>query len=668
MGHELDLPPYLLLLGHKFVLRAMKNKDAVILVSGDEGEGKCEIKDSRVLMANGEWKPIQDIVIGDLILSPQNDGSYIYAKVLETFSMNSETYDVTELNKTKKILYSCSANHKIPINSKVYPRNKNKERLSKDSFWEIKHYKAKDYADLSKNRKTNQTTFTSFPIIKFLGKENLKIEPYTLGVWLGDGHYKKSQIGITSADEEIMKEVLKFYKILRIRGKLNTKAKSYLFSTKGDLAKQLTEIGLKDRGSGDKFIPQEALLSDLEYRKRLLAGLIDSDGYLSKTMSYSITSKSKKLAEDILFLVYSLGGRGNIRKIKKGIKKLNFIGEYYHISFYLGNLKLPIQLKRKTKDNIFFYLSANRISIDVKLRNLSETVYGFTLDSPSGWYITDNFMITHNSTICMEIGAAICRAAKEELTKRGIPFKETDYEFSLKQNMIYSNEQTEVRTKLRSMPKYTPIVPDEAIKFLYKLNWASAGQKYINTLYALARRENKITILPIPRFIDVNEYFRNHRVRIWVHIIEEGYAVVFVKDKSAFNPKDPWLIQENMKIVEKIRKRKGFLSTTRDWIWAYSRCINFVKWFRFPGLPDPVYGQYDILSENKYEGLEDAFNIDERGRKIPYKGALRGMMEEMLAKGYDLNRLSYITKLNIPTINKILNIGEGNAKVEKNET
>ena len=256
------------------------------------------------------------------------------------------------------------------------------------------------------------------------------------------------------------------------------------------------------------------------------------------------------------------------------------------------------------------------------------------------------------STLAIEIGMAVSLAA--------------DLEFRLDKNMIYTNETMELREKLVKLPKCSPIIPDEAIKFLYKLNWASAGQKYINTLYSLARKENKITILPIPRFTDINEYFRNHRVKIWIHIIKEGSAVIFAKNKSAFNYRDSWNIQDNEKIIEKIRKRKkSMFFSTWDWIRAYRNCPNFVLFFHFPKLPDAVYGQYEILAQNKYEGLEEIFNLDETGmKKIPYREGLAKMIKELMDKGYDANRVSYVSGLNIPTINKILmNIEQEKGKI-----
>lgn len=88
-------------------------KDALILVSGDTG---CQPKGNKVLMEDGSWKNVEDIKVGDKVISPQKDGTNLFSEV--KWINNYEcpiTYDVIQNNKKNKILYSCSNNHKIPF-------------------------------------------------------------------------------------------------------------------------------------------------------------------------------------------------------------------------------------------------------------------------------------------------------------------------------------------------------------------------------------------------------------------------------------------------------------------------------------------------------------------------------------------------------------------------
>jgi hypothetical protein len=376
--------------------RLKQEKDAFILITGQTG---CQPAGSKVLMSNGEWKNVEEIKIGDEIISPQKDGTNKFSKV--TFTTDWECnnmYNIEENKRDNQLLYRCSNNHIIPYYDRKNIRiTVDGKRKSIESEWNIKNKTAQDFSNISKNQLSHtKIGFSSFSINNFNNRENCIVDPYTLGIYLGDG-YSKTAVSITTSYNEIVKEIEKKYDIMSVRNKKGTDAKRYDFSVYSPLTQQLKLLGLLNKRSGDKFIPKVAKLSDYNYRKKLLAGLIDSDGYYGKS-SYSYCSKSKQLVEDVRDIVYSLGGRTRkIRKIKKGIKSIGFVGEYYNVNFYLGDMDLPIKIKRKKKETSCIYLSSNRLGIVAKRSNLKERVYGFEVDSDSHWYITDNWMITHNS-------------------------------------------------------------------------------------------------------------------------------------------------------------------------------------------------------------------------------------------------------------------------------
>lgn len=435
-------------------------RDTVLIFEGAEGEGKCQPKGSRVLMASGEWKNIEEIKEGDLVISPQKNGSNVFAKVTELSNwFCNETYDVIQLNKIKKKLYSCSNNHLIPINVKVNPREKlteseklldrqemfdlfkNKKRIKGN--WQIKNYEASSYFKLSNRTKKNMTSLSSFGVDKFLNRDNCKIEPYSLGVYLGDGSFSSLKKGskvsrglnITNSEYKILEEVSKYYPIMGVSKTDGRNTTNYRFTLKGELSKLLTEYSLEGKGSGEKFIPKDAMLSDKNYRKRLLAGLIDTDGYYNHG-GYQFTLKSKELIENIKDLTYSLGGRtGEIREVVKSIKSINFKGTYYSITLYLHNLNLPLINEYKIKKTPSFYLSSNRLSIDV-VKSKPSMVYGFSLDSPSKWYITDNWMVTHNTTYSIAVGYYVA-------WKTGREFDDTHVFSDLRELIDYAKNNEE---------------------------------------------------------------------------------------------------------------------------------------------------------------------------------------------------------------------------------
>ena len=230
----------------------------------------------------------------------------------------------------------------------------------------------------------------------------------------------------------------------------------------------------------------------------------------------------------------------------------------------------------------------------------------------------------------------------------------TKLPFTINENMIFKDEEQLLREKIKNLPKYSVVMPDEAIKFLYKQNWATSGQKFINVLYALSRKENKITILPIPRFTDINEFFRNHRVQLWIHIIKEGTALVFCKDWSPFSFKDPWHIDANNKLIEKMRYNKKFAAfTTSEKIKILKVCRNFVMRINFPKLNDDLYGEYLTKSRQDYDDINIMTKIDKKP-KIFYWEQLKPLIQRLIEKGDNVEIISKKISMPIKEINRII--------------
>jgi hypothetical protein len=148
-----------------------KDFDGMIIVCGRERLGKCCPAGTKVMIVNGEWKNIEDIKIGDEVLSPQLDGSYIYAKVSEVHNwFSSDIYDIYELHRQKKKLYSCAGNHLIPINEK------------RNGKWEVQNYEAQELAKKSNNIKTLKIKERKIKIKKFhYDKMSIRLEKQAEG-------------------------------------------------------------------------------------------------------------------------------------------------------------------------------------------------------------------------------------------------------------------------------------------------------------------------------------------------------------------------------------------------------------------------------------------------------------------------------------------------------
>jgi hypothetical protein len=475
-------------------------------------------------MSNGEWKNIENIKIGDEVISPQKDGTNKFSKVLSTTSWECpETYDIVQSNRDHKKLYSCSNNHIIPFYHRYGQRatDSNGKRYTTKTWWDFKEYTAEYVSKMCRESFSHFSIgFSSFPIENFKNQENCKIEPYSLGLYLGDGYFNKG-LTITSNDKVVIDEVVRHYVLMNIYNKVGTTCKSYSFSIKGKFAKDLILYNLRGKKSGQKFIPKSALKSDLNYRRKLLAGLIDSDSYYSNG-GYEYVSKSKELVEGLKELIFSIGGRSyEIKKIKKGIKSRGFIGEYYKLNFYVGDLDLPILTKRRQRDTNCIYKEPNRLAIFVK-KSTAKRVYGFSLDSSSCWYITDNWMVTHNTgksnlvgNLCFKLAEKTDNFVLGDGSKMFIP--EEDFiidpdEFAAK--MI---------TKAGNV-----LWVDEARDGVSRRNWASKINKTIVSRKNKNRKLRKIVFLLLPFEAEIDSQMAKH-AHLWIWVKKRGVAEVYCK-------------------------------------------------------------------------------------------------------------------------------------------
>lgn len=514
----------------KFLVKSVANLwDGIFIMSGMEG---CLRRGERILLADGTWKNVEDIVVGDIVMSPQFDGSYKYSKVLNTNKWYSkENYSIKERGNSNKRLYNCSYNHGLPF---YFDKNKVMQVSAQDFF------KLKDY------KKQEMSLLTSFKIPKFMNRENCKIEPYTLGAFIGDGSFIGSHLTIANSinDKEMIKEVKRFYKPMsEIADKRQDNVViNYCFSSKSLLWKQLTECALRDKRSADKFIPREALLSDVNYRIRLLSGLIDSDGSIHKN-TYSIKTKSKQLAEDIKDLVYSLGGKAIINIDDWAIKNLRggSSNRYYRISFHISNCKLQVKVKRKIKTKEEFY-DSNKIKIDIK-KDKEDFVYGFLLDSPSHLFITNEWCLSFNSGKST-FGAALCRYLDPEFP--GEPIGDGTARRHCDRIVFTPAQFSEAVAK--SKPKQA-IQFDEAILGLMAGDAGTNVQRMLMKEITLIRKKQLYIVLVIPSIFSMRMPIAVQRSRFLIHTyspdgIERGYFKfynyptkrnLYIKGKKDYN-------------------------------------------------------------------------------------------------------------------------------------
>jgi hypothetical protein len=246
------------------------------------------------------------------------------------------------------------------------------------------------------------------------------VDPYLLGVILGDGGISSSCVSLTLEDDAIANECLPLIPggtrlVLNERhAKCATWSISRIIGNPqgNPLVDDLRELQLMGTRSHEKFIPDVYKFTSFENRLALLQGLLDTDGHVSKRgLSLHFDTSSARLADDFTFLVNSLGGtvdrslKVNTAYTHKGERR---VGKPSH----RFSIKLPPHLKPfryarkadgyvpKTKYLPVRYIVAVE-PIGVKPAQC------IRVSHPSHLYVTDDFIVTHNTNVmtasCMEL-------------------------------------------------------------------------------------------------------------------------------------------------------------------------------------------------------------------------------------------------------------------------
>lgn len=228
---------------------------------------------------------------------------------------------------------------------------------------------------------------------------SLPIDPYVLGVWLGDG--TRNKCCITSNDIEIINQIIsRNYHLKRIEEKPRTTCKNYFFN---GLRSSLIDLGLAYKYSYEKSIPDLYKYTSIQQRLDLLRGLMDTDGSVSHDGMCDFASSSEQLVHDVLWLVRSLGGKGRQSKTKIPFYR-NKNGEKiicrpsYKITFCLS--VCPFYLERKIarwhcpKEDRYL----TRWVDSIEFSHYEETKC-VTVDAEDHLFLMNDFIVTHNSAL-----------------------------------------------------------------------------------------------------------------------------------------------------------------------------------------------------------------------------------------------------------------------------
>lgn len=344
-------------------------------------EANCLAVGSRVLMFDGTTKAVEDVVVGDKLMGPDSKER----NVLKTFRGTRDLHRVYSTDGS--VDYTVTGNHILML--REYSHGFNDYQATVEDFYGFSNWK--------KSKAMTYRVGVEYP------SKPVRIDPYFLGLWLGDGTSRCQSI--TSPNPEIVAYLYDLAARLggkvRVEKQARGKAKTYEI-TGASIRQELRSYNLLN----NKHIPQEYLSNDREVRASVLAGIIDTDGYYDKSgTAYEVVQKNETLARDIAFLAQSLGLHANVKPTLKtctnapGGPKTQ---TYYRINLSGDFSTVPIKVPYKK------YVSPgkprNMLNRTIQVEPVGIGEYaGFQVDGDS-LFLSSDFIVLHNcGKSCMMI-------------------------------------------------------------------------------------------------------------------------------------------------------------------------------------------------------------------------------------------------------------------------
>lgn len=368
---------------------------------GGRGGGKCLGLGTPVLMFDGSNKNVEEIKVGEKVMGPDN----LPRVVLTTTRGVGELY---EIKQTSAMTYIVNEEHILSLKKSAVTRsdlriNHHGNARSPNGrypfFPAITNIKVTDVIRQSKRWKLHFRGYRA-GLIRF-PKREVTIDPYFLGVWLGDGTSQGT--GITSMDSEIVdyceaycsKFGLHKSVYANVGTRINNKAHQIGFvKDKHVLINPLFRLMKSYDLIKNKHIPEDYIVNDEDTRLRLLAGFIDTDGTLHNN-TYIIHQTKEHLARGIKRIADSLGFRTKLKKKKTICTNNGVVGECWGVTISGNAHRIPCLLTKKritdAKPNKDFLLS----QISIEPIGVGEYA-GFTLDGDHLFCLADG-TVTHNS-------------------------------------------------------------------------------------------------------------------------------------------------------------------------------------------------------------------------------------------------------------------------------
>ncbi|MFF5286379.1 helicase-related protein [Streptomyces sp. NPDC013171] len=359
------------------------------LLQGEVGSGKAQPLDSLVLTPGG-FRRMGDMRVGDEVIVPTGETA-----VVDGVFPQGER-EVWRILLSDGTAVECDDEHLwIVGTSCAWHRGQAPEVLTTR---EIRH-------DLVKANGSPKWYIPAAAPVDLGDGSTLPLDPYLLGVLLGDGSFRHD-LRLSTTDAEIHDAVAmsvepdcRLTPVVGSRCDYTIQLVRRAGGARNPVIQALRDLELWGATSHDKFIPEQFKNATIKDRLAVLQGLLDTDGTVHQDgMSVSLCSASRLLAEDVAWLVRSLGGRARVLPEKTA----------FNVSVALPDEHPPFRLTRKAERmrprpeyNTF------RRGIRAVEYVGRKAVQCISVAHADHAYVTDHFTVTHNTMVALRAMLAV---------------------------------------------------------------------------------------------------------------------------------------------------------------------------------------------------------------------------------------------------------------------
>ena len=425
-------------------LNGLKGGEVCVLAARP-GTGKSLVNETMIPTPKG---PVQmgDLKVGDYVFDRFGKPT----KVIGVYPQGElDVYEIT-LKDGRKVL--CSEDHIWAYWQQTKRQNKNTYVINTITVKEMleRGIHVIKPSEVGTNRKRRcRFAIPNNGAVEY-PERNYDIPPFIMGMFLGDGcKNPNGDFELSSSDEETVKKVAEIVGAKGYRNRKGSYSWNFYAEPYAEGSHDNRRIKIRDIASryekllsgilcGEKHIPDEYKHGSIEQRIELLQGLLDSDGTVgkdrrksSRNLSVMFATSSETLCDDVREILFSLG-YNNSKYVtdRRGQKHITYGKEYIRqsIEYRVGILsedqrKLGLfSLSRKkeiceTQQKTDCHRHYDRIQIaDIKPLGYKAPMTCIMVDNEEGLFLCNDYVVTHNTTLSMQIAYNIATLKPEHPT------------------------------------------------------------------------------------------------------------------------------------------------------------------------------------------------------------------------------------------------------------